>query len=142
MVRALLSFVIGAAAGAIMGFALAAVTIFAGHVLPPDRTWIATLCAGIGAFAGALVGLAAGVTHALADGKMSRTISAIGLGAIAGAAIPYLAGRIKPGWRLFFGACLGAFLAGAAIVIRARWNRPPAHPIADKWAGATDPPEL
>lgn len=141
MLRTLLSFVIGAASGALIGLALAAVDLLTGQVLALDRAWIVTLCAGIGAFAGALIGFAAGAAHAVGGGKLSQVICAVGLGAIAGVAIVYGTGRIKPGGWLILGACLGAFLAAAAIVIRAKWKRPPAQPIAGEWAGATDRPE-
>lgn len=141
MLRTLLSSVIGAAAGALIGLALAAVAILAGDVMALDRAWVASLCAGIGAFAGALIGFAAGATQALAGGKMVQIICAVGLGAIAGAAIVYGTGRIKPGGWLILGACVGAFLAGATTIIWARWNRSPAPPIAGELTGAIARPE-
>lgn len=127
MLRTLVSFIIGAAAGAIIGLALAAVAILAGQISPFDRIWAASVSARIGAFAGGLIGLSARTAHGGAGGRMAQHTCAVAAGAAAGALLAHGPGRGQPtGWPII-GACLGALVVGSAIVVGARWNRPRTH---------------
>jgi Leucine-rich repeat (LRR) protein len=110
MRTSLLGGILGSLAGAILGLAVAFVTIVLGGALD-DRVWWAEICVGVPGMLGLLAGVFAGATESVIGGRPTRTILVVGLAA----AISGLAGRLtewsNPMGRQFAFAVFGAALA-------------------------------